>query len=223
MKKKTIKIGIVAIKGGVGKSLISFLISSRYAQDKHKVLLVDTDTQGTSYECVQFRKETDCPKFDAIKLFGMDVRKKVMDIQDDYDFVIIDVGASDSQSLRAAISVCDVVLTPVVPASESLWSLNDKLRPILTEMKEVCPDLEVYSFLNQAPPQGQDAAVAAEFLSSIGDIKHIKSVLRFRTAFKNSVIMGKCINELKGKYKDKKAIQEFESLFYNINRVLKQG
>ena len=220
MRKNNI-IGVVAIKGGVGKSQISFQLAARFTQDGQKVLLVDTDRQQTSYALADIRKETKLTKFDSISLFDMEVRKKIISLRNKYDIIIIDVGASDSESLRAALSVCDVIISPVVPASESIWSLDNKLIPLIEELKQVNPDLMAYSFINQAPSQGRDEEATIEYLKSKTNIKYIGSSLKLRTAFKNSVTLGKCINELKGKFKDKKAISEFENLFYNIKKVLK--
>ena len=213
-------IAAAAIKGGVGKSQISFQLAVRFAQDGKKVLLVDCDTQEVSYFYTQLRNETDEVKFDCIRLLGLDVRKTILRVKKNYDVVLVDVGASDSESLRAATSVCDIVLSPVEPASESIRSLKKNLMPVLEEMKEVNPRLRTYTFLNQSPSTGQDEAITEKHLKELKGINHIECPLRLRIAFKNSVALGKGIGEMKGRFKDKKAILEFESLYKNIKKIL---
>ena len=86
--KKTKKIGIVALKGGEGKSLVACQLASWFAQEGHRPFLIDSDEQETSYEYSKIRAENQVKQFDCMKLTGIDVRKKVLEMEGKYSIII---------------------------------------------------------------------------------------------------------------------------------------
>ena len=226
--KKTKKIGIVALKGGEGKSLVACQLASWFAQG-HRPFLIDSDEQETSYEYSKIRAENQRVKqFDCMKLTGIDVRKKVLEMEGKYSIIIIDAGGRHTESLRAVLSVCDAVFIPVTPSSESLWSLSrqlsnssPKLLDVVIEMKQANPNLKVFSFINRGDVQGNSNQEVAEYLEKLDELEHIDVTLQNRRAYRNSITQGLALNEQKGRYRDLKAINEFEKLYNNVKKKIK--
>jgi chromosome partitioning protein len=91
----------------------------------------------------------------VISLHGSVIRTQVQQLRAKYEQIIIDVGGRDTASLRAALTVADILVVPVFPATFDIWSL-EQLEELIHEAWEINHGLSVIAVLNAADWQGKD-------------------------------------------------------------------
>jgi chromosome partitioning protein len=195
------------IKGGVGKTMLAVNIAVALTQQGGDVLLIDGDEQASAATFARIRAEQPNLKssFTTIQLHGAAIRQQMLHLTRKYDRIIIDVGGRDTGSLRAALTVADVVLIPFQPRSVDLWTAA-QMSALVVEGRHVNEKLRACAILNLADPQGSDNVAAGEALTMIVGIEALPLVIVRRKAFPNAFSSG--FSVLEQKPKDPKAVQE---------------
>jgi chromosome partitioning protein len=210
-------------KGGSGKSTFATNLAVYLSSQGRDVLLVDADDQGTSSEFTNIRDETMQGKtgYTSIQLTGSALRTQVLNQQDKYDDIIVDVGGRDTGSQRAALTVTDACIIPFKPKSFDVWTL-EKIEELVEEARTFNPHLKAFSFLNEAFTNAKikDNDEAAEELKESQTIKFLDTTLHNRKAFSDSTANGLGVIEMNSH--DNKAIKEFEALFKAIQKACKK-
>ena len=126
-------------KGGVGKSTIALNFAIERIRSGADVLLVDGDHRQTSLsKAIAIRNDSGLvPSVPCIVLDdARALRQQVALLRAKYQDILIDVGGKDSNALRAALTVTDVLILPVAPESVELWAIgrdNDETRALVAE------------------------------------------------------------------------------------------
>ena len=171
------------------------------------VLLVDGDEQGTARAFTQLRAEAlGAPGYTAVSLRGAEIRTQLRQLRNKYQGVIIDVGGRDTSSLRAALTVADVLVAPVLPATFDVWSL-DPLLELIGEAREINAELHTIAVLNAADPFGKDNDEAAAIIREKEGFEYFAHPIVRRKAFRNAAAAGLSIVEYRPR--DEKAVHEF--------------
>ena len=204
---------IGGIKGGCGKSLIATNLVVMRAMKKRKVLLVDGDEQGTSSDWAQHRIALGIhTPWTTIRLKAHAVRSEVKKLRSDYDDIIIDCGGRDTTSLRAALTVSDVLLVPFQPKSFDIWTIS-QVCSLVSEAKAINDSLLVYACINCGSSRGSDNDEAQKILAQEEDFLLLPATLGLRKSFSNATAQGLGVMEANV---DDKAISEIRRLHDTI-------
>ncbi len=185
---------IGSLKGGSGKSTITFNLAVWLSLAEQNVLAIDADPQATLTDVVDVRAEEG---YEPPVMLGsknlLSNRKEL----DQYDEVLVDVGTADLHSFKQAISVADRIVVPVPPSQADIWSTQRFLRLVDSVVSDGRRP-EVMGFINRADTHRaiRESDEAAAALVSLPGIKFIKARLAQRTAFRRSFSEGLAVFEM---------------------------
>jgi len=116
-------IAILNPKGGVGKStLTSNLARSLQLEDK-KILIADSDPQGTLRDW----RQTDQNDIQPV-VVGIDrpnLHKDIHVVAASFDFVFIDGAAKLQEMVVSSVKIADIILIPIQPSAADIWGCRD--------------------------------------------------------------------------------------------------
>lgn len=205
-------LSVAHIKGGVGKSLLAVNVAAVLAQRGRDVLLIDSDEQGSATTFAEIRAELDgLSKFAAIRLYGAAIRQQMRQLTGKYNEIVIDTGGRDTGSLRAALTIADVVLIPFQPRSVDLWA-GAQIGALVTEARQVNEGLRACSILNMADAQGRDNEEAFDALKTIEGVEPLRLAVVRRKAFPNAFSNGLSVTDQTARERDPKAVDELLSV-----------
>lgn len=118
-----IVVSILNQKGGVGKTTIAVNLAAALQKDGYKVLLVDSDPQGSTRDWHEANGGTVLP------VVGIDrettMEKDLIAVAGDYDMAIIDGAPQIAKLSTAAVKISDLVIIPCQPSPFDIWATAD--------------------------------------------------------------------------------------------------
>ena len=183
-----------SLKGGSGKSTVTFNLAIWLAMAERRIAVVDADPQATLTDVLEVRREERFePMVDRLDSAQMHDRDNLAEHED----VLIDVGTASMDNLRRAISIADRILVPVPPSQADIWSTQRFLRFITSINRDGDPP-EVLGFINRGDTHRavRETDEAAAALVSLPGIRYIKPRLSQRTAYRRSFSEGLAVFEL---------------------------
>ena len=210
-------IAVANTKGGTGKTTIALQLAAARALQGKEVYVIDGDRQQTASMALTLRDNqkvnvfVNCATYSNGTLLGTQVKRQA----DKWDTIIIDVGGFDSNTMRMALSICDLLIIPFQPRTFDSWALTQMsalIDEVNNQLRHGAP-VPAFALINGADTNNSaDNQEAAEALADFPNIKLLDCPISRRKAFANTSALGLGVAE--GKIKDPKAIAE-------INRLMK--
>jgi chromosome partitioning protein len=184
---------IGSLKGGSGKSTVTFNLAVWLALAGADVAVVDADPQATLSDVLQVRGEEGYRP--EVVREPVSALHEDLDRLRDYGQVLVDVGTASMDNLKRAIAVADRILIPVPPSQADIWSTQRFLRFVAANMGEQRP--EILGFINRADTHHaiRESDEAAAALVSLPGIQYLKPRLAQRTAYRRSFSEGLAVFE----------------------------
>ncbi len=195
-----------SLKGGSGKSTLTFNLGVWLAMAEVDVQLIDADPQATLTDVNQVRVEEGFSP--SLRMLDSDALS--VEVLSRAAETLIDIGTSDMDALRLALSLCDRVLVPVPPSQADIWSTQRFVR-LVESVERERPGPEILGFINRGDTHHavRETDEAAAALVSLSGVRFVRSRLSLRTVFRRSFSEGLAVFELESRGK---AAREFNAL-----------
>lgn len=199
------------MKGGTGKSTVTFNLAVWLAHQNRSVRLFDLDPQQTLADVVEVRQEETyepvLPNPESLSQLNS------LKADNQTDEILIDVSMSNETALKEALKISDRILIPVAPSQADIWSTQRFIKLI----QETCSHSpEVLAVINRADthPLVVETQESEEALDFLPGIKRIKTRLHNRTAYRRSFSEGLGVFELNPSGKASKEVLKLTKKLY---------
>lgn len=183
------------LKGGCGKSTITFNLAVWLARSGMDVVTFDLDPQSTLSDAIEVRKEEGVLPEIRVYRSESDPAKVMANHKGE---ALVDVGASNLWAMRQAIAQADRILSPVPPSQADVWSTARFLDIVKETAATKSRKPEVYLFVNRADthPMLKESDETEEALISLPGVKVLPTRICQRTAYRRSFSEGRAVFEL---------------------------
>ncbi len=203
---------ICSQKGGTGKSTIASNFAVFLTKKKYDVILVDCDKQATCANWVSDRDESGhSPPIKVVQRYD-NVKNTLRDLDEKYNYVVVDVAGHDSREMRTALLAANLVIIPTKCSLPDLDTLQE-LEDIINKSKDYNENMKVFSVFSMSPtnPVIKELDEARAYMKETG-FNTLQTVIYERKAYRDAIKEGKGVIELP----PNKASLEIESLVKEV-------
>jgi len=201
------------IKGGIGKSTVAANLAVLAARTGPDGLLIDADPQETTATWAAARADHpgELAPVTTVSIVGKQIREELKRFTGKYRTIVIDAGARDTTTQRAALSVADLVLLPFPPRGPDLWTLDAVVQTV-ADVRTINEGLRAIAFVNRADPLGDDNAEAEAAFAEYAEVIEAGPIrVGNRKGIAVAHLMG--LAAVEAKRPDAKAVAELDALF----------
>jgi chromosome partitioning protein len=173
-------------KGGSGKSTLSVNLAVEAARRGERVLVLDTDPQGSALSWAVSRGEAE-PTVEAVETARVPIRL-YRARRDGITLVVVDTQPRSEVSLAALLRGVDFALVPLRPSSFDLATLQQTLRLILSAGRPGC------IVLNSCPARAPEIARTRQATMGLG-LPLAPVELGERRAYMRAAALGRGVSE----------------------------
>jgi len=210
-------IGIVQVKGGVGRSTLATSLAAALAADS-RVALIDADVpQGTSASWGKVREQAG--RLGAMTIAGVADHRalvsKVRELVEINDFVVIDGPPRLAEVTRAIMIMSRLCLIPLGASAAEIWATADLVKTI-NEARGRRLDINARIVWNRFREHTRSARELGEAAEKQLGLPALQSKLGYRVAYSEALARGLSIAE----WTDRQAQEEFAALMAEIKQLL---
>jgi len=207
-------ISILNLKGGSGKSTVATNLAVSLAIQGEKVLLIDTDKQGTSEKWKAQRPDSPS-KVTVVSLTEPDaIRKQIKELEENYSVVLIDGAPKIDLISAVSISFSDIVIIPVTPSPNDLWSTENIVERV-KDAQTINPSIKAYFLINRDNPRTLLSKDMGDALLVL-ELPILKTKINNRISYPDSAVQGLSVLE----WTDPKAKEEINNLVEEIRGII---
>ena len=202
-------------KGGVGKSTVTLNLAIELSKE-YNVAVIDLDHQRSMTIFQGIRESKNLPE---LKVIIAEDDKTLMNLMNTYEgILIIDSGGFDSDLNRIAMLGSDMIITPVSNSLIELYGL-EKFKLIISELKEINPEIKAHILLNNINPSATTLVddLKGFLLSDDENFTVINGIMRQRVDYRKSFELGKSVVEMDSK---SNAAKEINSIILHLKVLL---
>ncbi len=198
------------LKGGSGKSTVTFNYALWLLREGETVVAYDLDPQCTLSDVAQVREEEKHEP--VLKVYTRYIQPKNIE----FSQTVIDVGTANMVALKKAIGLANRIIVPVTPSQADVWSTQRFLYLVASEVKDKPP--EILAFINRADTHAavKESDQAEEALHSLPGIKVLNTRLCQRTIYRRSFSEGLAVFEMEPSGKACKEFDGFARIIYEL-------
>ena len=197
------------LKGGTGKSTVTFNLAVWLALNDHNVKIYDLDPQATLSDVVDIRDEDEYQPIISVSNCIDDIESETA------EHVLIDIGTADINTMKKAISLTDRIIVPVPPSQADIWSTQRFIKMVIDiRSKDTMP--QMLGFINRADTHigVRETGEAEDALKMLPHIDLIGTRLYQRTTYRRSFSEGLAVFELEPKGKAAAEVNKFSSMVF---------
>jgi len=212
-------VGVIQVKGGVGRSTIATNLSAVYSLRKPTVLIDCDLPQGTSASWYAVRK-SEVPPANLNLAIVRDYReliKVVGEASRDNRYIVIDGPPRIAEMTRAILAMSTLCLVPLGASGAEIWSTADLLATI-DEARKIRSDIDVRIVWNRFRSRTREAHDLSEAARKELGLKELTTRLSYRVAYSEALARGLSVDE----WLDKTAHAEIVSLAAEVKGILKE-
>lgn len=213
-------IGIVQVKGGVGRSTIATNLAAYLAMEA-PTALVDCDLpQGTSASWYELRRKsvpvdrlTLATAVDHAELVAVCSR-----LLSDHVYIVIDAPPRLAEMTRAAIVMSRLCLIPLGASAAEVWSTADLIR-IIAEARQFRHDVDARLVWNRFRSFTREAQDLSDIVGRELGMPELASRLGYRVSYSEALARGLTVRE----WPDRTARLEMAHLVDEIKGIMGRG
>lgn len=195
-------------KGGVGKSSTAVHFAYWLQQQNNKVLLIDSDAQGSSSMWVKALGIEAIAETDPNEL-----AEKIPDWIEGFDQVVIDGAGGLTETTRVILYFSNVALIPCQPTALDLVSSGSAVK-LIKQAQRFRSDLVGATFINRAIPRTKLMSEAKSALGGIEGMSHLKTVIYQRQCIADAFGQGATVFDMG--VAGEKSANEYRLLFEEV-------
>jgi chromosome partitioning protein len=212
-------VGIIQVKGGVGRSTIATNLAAVFSLKK-PTALIDCDLpQGTSASWYAVRK-AELPPDNLTLATARDYRElldRARELAADHRYLIIDAPPRIAEMTRAILVMSSLCLVPLGASAAEIWSTADLLKSI-DAARAYRPDIDVRIVWNRFRSHTREAHDLSEAARKELGLRELTTRLGYRVAYSEALARGLSVDE----WLDKTAHAEIAALAAEVKEILKE-